>query len=46
MGWIKRWWRAYCAWCDANGLSPEHKRSCVPRTKEPSPEKSPRPDAD
>ncbi|WP_256471817.1 hypothetical protein [Ferrimonas sp. SCSIO 43195] len=35
MGWIRRWWQAYCSWCDANGLNPKHKRSCVVTMAEP-----------
>ncbi|WP_169307045.1 hypothetical protein [Ferrimonas sediminicola] len=46
MEWIKRWWRAYCGWCDANGLGPQHKRSCVPRPDEPERHKRPPADAD
>ncbi|WP_194436315.1 DUF5363 family protein [Vibrio fluminensis] len=33
--WLKRWVAKYDAWCQSMGLTPEHKRSCVPYRSDP-----------
>ena len=32
---IVKWWRAYIAWCDRMGLTPENQRCCAPKLSEP-----------
>ncbi|WP_167489349.1 DUF5363 family protein [Vibrio ouci] len=38
--WLKRLLAKYDAWCLSLGLTPEHKRSCVPYRTDPSAENS------
>lgn len=38
--WLKRWVAKYDAWCQAMGLTPEQKRSCVPYRSDPPAESS------
>lgn len=35
MNWIVRLWNRYINWCDRMGLTPENRRSCAPRLKDP-----------
>ncbi|MCG9712010.1 hypothetical protein L1D29_04175 [Shewanella insulae] len=32
---IVKWWRAYTAWCDRMGLTPENQRCCAPKLSDP-----------
>ncbi|QYJ92058.1 hypothetical protein [Shewanella halotolerans] len=32
---IVKWWRAYIAWCDRMGLTPENQRCCAPKLSDP-----------
>ena len=32
---LSKWWRAYVAWCDRMGLTPENQRCCAPKLSDP-----------
>ncbi|GIU32697.1 hypothetical protein TUM4644_32960 [Shewanella colwelliana] len=32
---IRKWWRAYIAWCDRMGLTADNKRCCAPNLSDP-----------
>lgn len=40
LGWIKRAWHCYTAWCDRMGLTEENRRCCMPKLSDPPLESS------